>query len=261
MSAYINGKKILASVLVEGGGGGTGGLTEEEIKQLIAQETTDFVKKTDYATGTNPGVVKIASKLGIALNSEGVLTIVGANKTQIEATEPSATTVITARNIGYAVKKGLVNPVGGIEAVEWTEADREKARETLGASKKLYKHTIRLVNPNTNEDFTFTYEPIFEIITQDASLGYEQIGTITGSQLYSLLMSYFGIEVSGTNSKIGLVPFVTKDTPYSDCGIQIEETMPNKVIFITSGSGHKLMSESDTINMYITTRELGKGEV
>lgn len=100
------------------------------------------------ATATELGLIKVPQSGTVAflLNSNGQISLNAANKSQIEAENPSSQTPITARNIQYAVKRGLVNPVGGIDAVGWTDEDKATACENIGASKKPTKTDLGVAN-------------------------------------------------------------------------------------------------------------------
>ena len=90
----------------------TFGETDSEFKAdfgeyaTISVDMTDYVKKTDYATGTTPGLVKANSNQGFFIGVNGDLSIVQAQDNDF-INKTNKFRPITANNLDKAVKVGL----------------------------------------------------------------------------------------------------------------------------------------------------------
>ena len=153
-------------------GGYTG--TEEEFAQKMAKELptklsdlendSSFVKNTDYASAAKAGVVKvnIAQGSGLELENGEKLRLVGAGQKTI--TERYGDAPITPANLDYAVRSGLIS-----NRLEWTEQQKQSARDLIGASdsgveitdgEPTKNGTVMTVNPNAEEVHLYTAEEI-----------------------------------------------------------------------------------------------------
>lgn len=118
---------------IDGGEGGTTVTVDG-----IAQETWSADTKVgfeDYATANKAGVVKTVGGAGSGIKVEnGIITTYPANKTEID--NMFYYPAITSLNIGYATKYALVYPEKyTIVSPDWTDEDKAKACETIGAVK------------------------------------------------------------------------------------------------------------------------------
>lgn len=107
----------------------TQGSVEDALGYLpVNPEALDeYVKKTDIATSTDAGVVKVGSdSAGIKLNANGMLVIASAGVSEIKA-KASDNRPITPYYLDHAIKEGLVN-----HSLEWTEDEKATARNLLG---------------------------------------------------------------------------------------------------------------------------------
>lgn len=88
-----------------------------------------YVKKTDYATNTEAGVVKVGGdSAGVKLTADKMLVVASAGVSEIQKME-SANRPITPYYLKYAIKTGLSkNDLG------WTEEEKAKSREVIGAA-------------------------------------------------------------------------------------------------------------------------------
>lgn len=96
----------------------------------IGMNLSDYVKKDDFATTENAGVVKMAkySSYGLYMANDGtVIAIMRANDSEIDAKE-NGFKPITPKNLDYAVMKALSD-----SKLEWTEEQKQLARALLGA--------------------------------------------------------------------------------------------------------------------------------
>ena len=116
-------------------------LTEDGVVQvgyfvLSALETqkvdlSEYVKNTDYATGSTPGIVR--PTLGLTVGNNGMFYIAKAAKSQINA-KTNGYNPITPELLDYAVKKALSDcKLTGDDV--WTEEEKAKALELLGGVK------------------------------------------------------------------------------------------------------------------------------
>lgn len=114
-------------------------LTEDGVVQvghfvLSALETqkvdlSEYVKKTDYATGSTAGIVKPV--LGLTVGANGIVYIAQASESQIDA-KTDGYFPITSQRLDYAVMKALSD-----SKLEWTDEEKAKALELLGGAKKM----------------------------------------------------------------------------------------------------------------------------
>lgn len=153
-------------------GGYTG--TEEEFAQKMAKELptklsdlendSSFVKNTDYASAATAGVVKvnIAPGSGLELENGEKLRLVGAGQKTIS--ERYGDAPITPANLDYAIRSGLI-----ANRLEWTEQQKQSARDLIGASdsgieitdgEPTKESTVMTLNPNAEEVNLYTAEEI-----------------------------------------------------------------------------------------------------
>ncbi len=95
-------------------------------------DLTDYVKNTDYATGSKGGVVKVNSSNGLSIY-KGELMIERANNDEIKAKKLDRSP-ITPAYLDTAVKVGVTT-----NTIELTEEEKDAAREWVGAMKKPEK--------------------------------------------------------------------------------------------------------------------------
>ena len=139
-------------------GGYTG--TKEEFAQKLAEE---YVKATDYATASKAGIVMVKdSTYGLKLDNGKEIRVVGASKKDID--EKSGNRPIKPTELDYAVKSAMTT-----NALEWTEEEKQKARDLIGASdsgieitdgEPTKDGTVLTVNPNAEEVHLYTAEEI-----------------------------------------------------------------------------------------------------
>ena len=96
----------------------------------IAIDTSLFVKFTDYATASKAGVSKFLSTRGIGINANGEAYIERADKSLIEGKSNPYRPIVPA-NQDIAWKMSAID-----NKEEWTDEDKAKACETIGAVKK-----------------------------------------------------------------------------------------------------------------------------
>lgn len=94
-------------------------------------DITNLVKKTDYATASEAGLVRPSASNGINIGGGGVIYIVSANNTEIDAKKTNYKPIVPS-NIDKAWK---VSATTNTET--WTDEDKAKACETIGAARKL----------------------------------------------------------------------------------------------------------------------------
>lgn len=146
-------------------------------------DLTNFIKNTDYATGTKPGIVQTGANYGLAVK-DGVQRVVPATYDNIDTRNPrnikridsssgSENTgdcfrnSITPSNIDYAVNKVLTDGKSS-----FTKQEQKAVKNKLGISevKLIYgkEGTVCVLEPNTFYNFYFEeYE--FEEITLSIS--------------------------------------------------------------------------------------------
>ena len=104
---------------------------DEEMNRKVEEllkKFEEYVKKTDYATSTEAGVVKVGGdSAGVKINNDKMLVIAGAGVSEINAQE-SANRPITPLYLKYAIKTGLTK-----NDLEWTEEEKALARQLIGA--------------------------------------------------------------------------------------------------------------------------------
>ena len=108
--------------------------------------SSDYIKKTNYSNKNNnaEGIVKPNGE-GVYVE-QGVIKISSATNEEITA-KTNAYKPIVPKNLSQAVKVALVNP-GGDNGVTWQDADKQKARETLGVdANTLFSDMAKLIYP------------------------------------------------------------------------------------------------------------------
>lgn len=143
--------KVPAEQLPDDIGGGGGGSLPEGFNP------EDYVKFTDIASDTKVGVVKINDSLGIRIDSNGALYLDTASDSEIA--NQKGNTAIKVYQTPQAVKSGLTKH----EKVEWTDEEKAKACETIGAATPKYvDDAIANASGSTSgislEDWEFTLE-------------------------------------------------------------------------------------------------------
>ena len=129
------GKLYKATSAITSGGTIIPGSNCEEVKVGM-----DFVKKTDIANATNPGVVKIESGYGISANSQGRIYISGASESTIKTGQDSFQAIVPARQHATAFY-GLAKAAGDTTQSQsdnavgtYTAAAKTAIRAMLGAT-------------------------------------------------------------------------------------------------------------------------------
>lgn len=117
-------------------------ITEALDNKLESEDLTNYVKNTDYATGSKGGVGKISNDYGFAITEKGYYTTARAAGSDINARTNNFKPIVPM-NLNFAVMKALTEPtVGGTQfPANWTDEDKAKARTTIGAT-AIYKHTV-----------------------------------------------------------------------------------------------------------------------
>lgn len=105
----------------------TNGSWERIGSAAVEVDLTGYVKKTDVASGTSAGVVRLKSSEGIWLNGE-VLTINQANKSRVDSRENKYP--IVPSMLDYAVKVGLTTNTETL-----TDEEKAQAQSWLGIEK------------------------------------------------------------------------------------------------------------------------------
>lgn len=105
---------------------------DNDKKQFVdsGAKIADYVKFTDYATVNKAGVVKINDFLGIRIDAYGAIYLDTANDSEIA--EQKGNAAIKVYQTPQAVKSGLLKH----DNVDWTDEDKAKACETIGAVAK-----------------------------------------------------------------------------------------------------------------------------
>ena len=167
--------------------------------KLDQSDLVNYVTKTDYATSSTGGVVKIPSMTASGLLVEnGSLYVYPASESQISA-KSNNRNPITSSNLNYAIEKGLGN-----NSLTWTNTEKTNARNTIGAissdevdgkiSEEDKKVEYYKKYSNTLEDITTTDTTINEVIDEcpmDIELKASEIEqeTTTGKNLLKLNQS------------------------------------------------------------------------
>lgn len=147
-----------------------------EIRMYTADDVDEgFVKKTDIATKSTAGIARIygtgdKDAPGVGLTGNNILGIVRAKEEEINQ-KINASKPIVPSTLDYAVKSGLTT-----NALEWTEEEKQSARDLIGASdsgveitdgEPTKESTVMTLNPNaeevnlcTEEDFNAFKEEI-----------------------------------------------------------------------------------------------------
>ncbi len=96
----------------------------------IETELANYVKNTDYATTTKSGVIKVSRNLGTDITDTGLLYLVAAKSSEIQARTSSAKPIVPS-TINSAVKSALsdVNRIN-----DMTDDEKAKARGVTGAA-------------------------------------------------------------------------------------------------------------------------------
>lgn len=128
-----------------------GGLSEDEVNQLITNATTNFVKDTDYATKNVAGLVRVngtttSGGLTMSVDQPDLLVLYGASLGSIDDATSNSLPISPA-HIDYAVRRCLINP----KNITWTPDEQDKARETLGITSGNGNSNIE-VDDNLSEE-------------------------------------------------------------------------------------------------------------
>lgn len=136
----------------------------------------DYVKNTDYATQTAPGLVKINSSLGLYVSPDGQVSIVQAANKVIDD-KANKFQPITPYNLDYAVKTGITT-----NTIELTEDEKAAAREWLGTIKKPEKDIGGYVRvPIVNHTGADSYLRVYATPLQYALAQYREGGVLTSN--------------------------------------------------------------------------------
>ncbi len=130
----------------------------EQAEENGGIDTSEFVKKTDYATASVAGLVKSSPTYGLYVSSGGLLTVRSADKTDIDA-KSIAYRAIAPNVLDYAVKVGLTTNTETL-----TDEEKAAATEWLGAiPKKLGAYKVPYTDANgdiaTNFGWTTNNSP------------------------------------------------------------------------------------------------------
>jgi len=93
-------------------------------------DLTNYVQKTDYATSSNAGVVKIVGGSGLFMDGTNLerLYIMSASTNEIDNKTNNYLPIVPS-NLDYAIKKGLTS-----NSQITTDADKASCRATIGAA-------------------------------------------------------------------------------------------------------------------------------
>lgn len=165
----------------------------EPFEQIeLGGDLSEYVKFTDYATKDKAGVVKTIGGAGSGIAVEnGVIFTYSASKNEID--NIFYYPAITSRNIGYATKNALVHPekYTGVSP-DWTDEDKAKACETIGA--------VKIPNTTTYGNYLIPY-----IVLENGKVG--GIGE---------LIKYTGTALANTIPLRGVDGVVSVGTPTED---------------------------------------------
>lgn len=109
-------------------------LANENVPKVYAAgaggiDLSNYVQKTDYATATTAGVVKVPDDSGIELETDGGICIKAANDSEIAARTESCRPVVPS-NLNNAVKASLSD---NNRINDLTDAEKTNARGVIGA--------------------------------------------------------------------------------------------------------------------------------
>lgn len=106
---------------------------------------TDGVATVPIATALKPGVIKANISYGIGVLKDGLIGVVGASDSEIDARNSSFKT-ITTKKFDHAVKAAMTDGKGA----EWTDEEKQAARERMDASRKWRKIAELEITENTS---------------------------------------------------------------------------------------------------------------
>ena len=110
----------------------------------VQADLTNYVKKTDYATETKTGVIKVSTWGGTKTDPSGTISIIPASNSAIDKKSAVGTVkdsgAITPSNLDYAVKVGVTT-----NTIALTDAEKTSAQEWLGISGGSAKQPISIV--------------------------------------------------------------------------------------------------------------------
>lgn len=95
----------------------------------IEVDLSEYVKNTDYATGSKAGVIKTSEHYGIVNVGGGLFALNRANNDEI-ASRTQIYKPITSANLDYAVKAAMCDGKGAA----WTEEEKAASRERTGSA-------------------------------------------------------------------------------------------------------------------------------
>lgn len=177
-------------------------------------DLTDYVKKTDYGSKDNAGVVKSNSNYGININAtNGVMSIVRAEENTID-NKTDGYRPITPKHLDYAVKSGL-----SATKIEWTEEEKASARNLIGVG-----DTNTIPMARTGELLTLS-----NVSSTEHELGVKVRGKnlITGKPDFTPLRE-IGLEVTdngdGTYTINGQVDDEAELTVFTDVDLEVGNT-------------------------------------
>lgn len=92
-------------------------------------DLSNYVQKTDYATASTAGVVKVPSTSGIKLESDGGIFVNAANESEIAERTESCRPIVPA-NLNAAIKAALTDEN---RISDMTDTEKSNARKVIGA--------------------------------------------------------------------------------------------------------------------------------
>ena len=116
----------------------TDGKWEKIGSAAVAVDLSDYVKKTDIATDTTAGVVKVTPHFGVQLRDGDWLATACAGAAEIAA-KANAMKPIVPCWLDNAIKAGMVN-----NKLEWTEEEKDSARALIGAVKQYIPERVEI---------------------------------------------------------------------------------------------------------------------
>lgn len=190
----------------------------------IQVDHSEYVKFTDMPSKTKAGAVKINEAFGIDVNSSGALRIFPATNDQISKRAESTTSQlvpITTRNLDYATMSALADCK---DTTLWTDKDKTKACETIGAVKKPAPITgiQTVVSQRDNGEIeslgtaSFANQALFGRIPRYQNPAYE--GDTPASNMGMLVTNTPTKQYHCANKKYVDNGFVPKQNPEFDAG-------------------------------------------
>lgn len=173
--------------------------TKEETDSAITIKTNDFIRKNDYATNWKPGIVSPYASGGLIMSPTvpDLLLLNDATRDNV-INRAQSFKAIQIQNADLMVKTALTDndnaPHSGMYDATWTDEDKAKARDLLGAAGKMYKHRLRIYSNNGEWNLNIiNYNPnqittVEEVQPQQITSGFIEY-TDDGGKLVSYIVT------------------------------------------------------------------------